>query len=495
MLRNFFKISINLWAKRSTILFFVYLDFILYVLFNFLLKFIEIRSNRNNNTHNASFKEKNSKKFCTRIEFYGTTFENITFIIYYYLFWYNFHKNYTVNFYLKRIAMKLYQTGLNFYNYAFPQTSVHNLYATLYFHVYFGFKFFWKINRLWLIPLSLVFNIINFGLITQSLSFNKIIFLWFSLFMIFYWFISGLVFFIKKYKYGKYTSVIQRFWRRSYILFWLLESCLMLVFIFLTFTASQESFYMYDEIQIYKTHLFSWRFFFLKNLPLILLILLNFFFLLTLKWNNFSKQTNWLIFYTFLLTYVVWIEFYQFFHCINFYCNLNWNYDVDEKLWLLELELQKTRVVNHYVMWLLVLKFWHLLFVYVFWIFFILRSLEKNSITFSLFSVNQQNILILFIMNWFVMIPWFKIYFRKFLDISYYWFYMNKQSLLIRIFFYDLKLFFNEISTDFFKQRFITFNHFSFFYWIESTSRLILNQTKKHFIRNQILNNLVQKFN
>jgi hypothetical protein len=72
-----------------------------------------------------------------------------------------------------------------------------------------------------------------------------------------YWLISGFVFFIKKYQFGKYTSVVQRFWRRTYILFWLIEITTFSVFLFLTINASQESFYMFDQISIFKTHLYS----------------------------------------------------------------------------------------------------------------------------------------------------------------------------------------------------------------------------------------------
>ena len=75
--------------------------------------------------------------------------------------------------------------------------------------------------------------------------------------MVFYWLISGFVFFTKKYKFGKFTSAIQRFWRRSFIIFWLIESSLFIVFIYLLFNASQEPVFAYDFIQIKKMRLFS----------------------------------------------------------------------------------------------------------------------------------------------------------------------------------------------------------------------------------------------
>ena len=73
----------------------------------------------------------------------------------------------------------------------------------------------------------------------------------------FYLLFSGFVFFIKKYQYRLYTSVIQRFWRRTLIIFWAIEGSLFTCFVYLIFNASQEPVHVYDNIQIYKTHFYS----------------------------------------------------------------------------------------------------------------------------------------------------------------------------------------------------------------------------------------------
>lgn len=354
---------------------------------------------------------------------------------------------------------------------------------------FIGLKSIWLHLRFWIIPLTLsIIVFLNFIYI-KALPFNKVIFLWIAVFMIYYWLISGFVFFIKKYQYGKFTSAIQRFWKRSYILFWLLETCLLLVFVYLTFTASQESFYMFDQIQIYKTHLFSWRLFLLKNIPVIILISLGYFLLLTLKWNTFSKHSIWLLVITFLLTYVIWIEFYQFYHVVNFYGNLNWVYDFDDKVWNLELEARRTRIVNNYVMLLLILRFWHLIFVYIFWLFFVLRGCEIKRLRYPLLAANFQNLIILYIMNWITMYPWFKMAFRKYLNQPYTFFNVNNRSLFFRVFFNDIKLFLlNILETNFF----ITKNYFNknFFYFIEWNTSFGNQHIRKHYIKNNVINEL-----
>lgn len=351
---------------------------------------------------------------------------------------------------------------------------------------FLGLKSIWYHLRFWIIPLTLSLIVFFNFMYVKALPFNKIIFLWTAVFMIFYWLVSGFVFFVKKYQYGKYTSAIQRFWKRSYILFWLLETCLLLVFVYLTFTASQESFYMFDQIQVYKTHLFSWRLFLLKNIPVLVLITLTYFLLLTVKWNTFSKNSIWLLVITFLLTYVIWIEFYQFYHVVNFYGNLNWIYDFDDKVWNLELEARRTRIVNNYVMLLLILRFWHLIFVYIFWLFFVLRGCEIKRLRYPLLAANFQNLIILYIMNWITMYPWFKVTFRKYLNQPYSVFNVNNRVSFYRIFFNDIKLFLlNVFETDLFLLK----NYFNknFFYFIEWNSSFYSQHIRKHYIKNVVV--------
>lgn len=329
-----------------------------------------------------------------------------------------------------------------------------------------GFKVIWKGLKLWIVLIILVI-IMYCILVIKSLPFNKIFFSWISVIMFIYWLVSGFVFFFKKYKFGKYTSAIQRFWRRSYILFWLIEGSTFFCFFFFTLNASQESFFMFDQISFFKTHLFSWKLFFLKIFPIVVLILLTYLLMLSLKWNIFNKQGILLLLLTMLLTYIVWLEFYQFIHILNFYGNVNWIFDADEHFWFLEQEPRRTRMVNHYVMLLFVLKFWHIVFIYGFWIFFVLRSFEIKRIRYGILAANFQNFIILYIFAWVFMYPWFKFFLKNFLYSPYYWFYVNNRRLFLRVLFYDFKLIYLSF-TDFFyffKLKFLNFFNSSFFYW------------------------------
>jgi len=354
-----------------------------------------------------------------------------------------------------------------------------------------GWSYIWKALRYWFLALVIGLFIFYYLCVLRLLPFNKVFFEWTCLWMFSYWLLSGFVFFIKKYQFGKYTTVIQRFWRRSYILFWLLEGCLFFVFFYLTINASCELFYMYDQIQIFKTRLFSWRFFIFKLLPLTFLIVLGYIYLLSVRWTTFSKNIMLLVFLTGVLTYVVWIEFYQFFHILNFYGNLYWVYDIEEHTWLLEVEPRRTRIVNHYSNLLMILKFWHIVFIYGFWLFFLLRSCEIKRVRYPLLSANLQNFIILYIFAWVSMYPWFKFYYRKTLDIPYYWFYLNTRNYGVRVFWNDLKLIYYSLTSNFsfdaFFNKIYGFRTFSFFYWTTYNFDTGFNGFKNHFIKNEIL--------
>lgn len=356
-----------------------------------------------------------------------------------------------------------------------------------------GLKYIWLGVRFWIFPLIFFFLVVYVTIVLKALPFNKLMLGWICIIMFVYWLISGFVFFFKKYQFGKYTTAVQRFWRRSYILFWMIEGGTFLVFLFFTINSSQESFYMFDQISVFKTHLYSWKFFLLKIFPLIILIISTYLVLLSLKWNLFSKHSFILLFLTFFLTYTVWLEFYQFFHVLNFYGNLNWIYDIDDHVWTLELEPRRTRIVNHYVMLLFILKFWHIVFIYGFWIFFVLRCWETKRIRYPLLAANFQNFIILYIFAWVFMYPWFKFYFRKFLDSPYYWFYINNRKIFYRIFFNDLKIFYYGLESLFGRYNLnylLKFNHSPFYYWKTLDFSNNFESYRKHIIRDRIIHNL-----
>lgn len=123
------------------------------------------------------------------------------------------------------------------------------------FFIFFRITFFFV--------LFLLFYLL-FTYTLENIPVSKLFFVWGSWGAFLYIFISGFNFFGKKYTYGKYTEALQRFWKRSFSIFWLLEGFVLSAFIFLTFNASSEVVYSFDPQALFKLHLVSLRFFFLK---------------------------------------------------------------------------------------------------------------------------------------------------------------------------------------------------------------------------------------
>ena len=379
------------------------------------------------------------------------------------------------------------------FNSIFVKPNHKNVKSSLIFS-FLGLKSLWSAVRHWTISCVFFFLSLYTLSILKLLPASVTLFQWFALGMFLYWLISGFVFFIKKYRFTRFTSSIQRFWRRSYILFWLIESNLLLVFLYLTVNSTQEAMYMYDQVSFFKSHLFSWKIFIPKLFLVTLLVSWGYLVLLNLKWNIFNKNLMAIVVITIILTYLVWLEFYQIYHISNFYSNFYWNYDLDEKLWSLETDARRTRIVNHYTMILFFLKFWHIVFIYGFWIFFILRSLELTRIRFPIYSSNYQNFVILYVMTWLFMYPWAKFLLNRYIEIPYFWFYVNNREIFSRVFVNDIKLICISLAENLFKKNLRYFYVTDYMYFTSYFSNDYATSLRKTWIRNNIINTINNNF-
>lgn len=276
------------------------------------------------------------------------------------------------------------------------------------------------------------------------------------------------------------------------MVFWIIEGSLFSVFVYLIFNSSQEPVHMYDNLQVYKTHLYSWRFFLPKVITSTFIIVLTYLLLLSLKWNTFSKVNNFVLLITVLLLYIAWLEFYQLFHLMNSYGVSNWVYDFSEHLWNLELEFKRTRIVNHYLTIGLVAKFWHIVFAVVFWVFFIFRGIESSRYRYPLLAANLQNFIIIYVMSWLYMYPWLKNLLRRGMDMPYFWFFINNRRFGFYLFVNDIKLYFFGIL-DFLNCLLnidVYFKNNQFYYWYNSSNLLSNTQYRKHNIRDLFVLNL-----
>ena len=78
---------------------------------------------------------------------------------------------------------------------------------------------------------------------------------------------------------------------------------------------------------------------------------------MTVRWGVFCRQGTIILGITLLVVYILWVEFYQFFHVVSYYGNFFWTYDADEFLWSIELDDRRNRICNNYVTICLCTKF------------------------------------------------------------------------------------------------------------------------------------------
>jgi hypothetical protein len=334
-----------------------------------------------------------------------------------------------------------------------------------FFFLYGIFDFLKKFKIVILIFLfSFLFLI--FLIYLHLVTLNKIIFLWFLVFLNIYWILSTFVFFIKKYNWGRFTTANQRFWKRSLLLIWIIEFFLFGIFFYLTHNANSESFYMLDQLQIYKNFLSPINFF-LVNLSLVTCIIIFLYLcLLNLKWQNFNKLTLVFLIISNILGFILFFECYQFYHLINYYCNIIWEYDIDSEIWSLEFESRKSRTYHHYSILLAILRFWHIIFIIITWFFFFLRALEIGRFRYISVAASLQNFLFLYVFNWIFLFPWLKFFIKYYSMYSYtdlfvhFRFFASYQLFIDFYIFIEYFLFF-----DFFSFQFFFNSVYDYFYW------------------------------
>lgn len=326
----------------------------------------------------------------------------------------------------------LYYAYFAYYLYSFDLKKIFFNHKLLSNHKFFSKNHFFFIGesflyfKLFFISFFLfVFSTLLFlyvQLALEVLPLAKIFFTWLSFFFFLYLLLSGFVFFLKRYNFSKFTTIISRFWKRSFNLFWLLEGFIFVCFIYLTLNSSSEVLYFYDYQALFKTHLFSFRIFFFKLLLITAIISLTYFLLGSFEFLKPSTVSFYILVISGMLLYTTWVEFTQFFHFINFCDYFTWGYNADSYEWVLENEFRKTRIVNNYVLVCVVAKFWHLIIIVLIWFFSANRILENSDSREYLLGANLQNFIILYLLNWIAMYPWFKYLLRKYLNISYLWF-------------------------------------------------------------------------
>jgi hypothetical protein len=247
--------------------------------------------------------------------------------------------------------------------------------------------------------------------------------IYFSVFFVFFWLVSSFNFFLRRYRFGKFTAAIQRFWKRSFVYFWLVEGFLFFLFFYFFLNSSQECTYFYDESSINKLFLLSLINVYISCILILLLIFLLYFLLININNLSFFQELLLIFLSILVFVYVYLVETYQFYFIITLFTPSNLEFDDDLNVWVLVSTIDVVRVKKQYFLVILLLKYWHFLFIFCSFIFFICKSYEQRKLSYQLLSFNLQNLFILLFLTICLNFQWVKWVFWRFFQTSYFWFF------------------------------------------------------------------------
>lgn len=374
----------------------------------------------------------------------------------FYLFIIQFYNNIVSNSYKNSFNNKSYNFfSINSLFLNYTNVFLKKNYVTL--SIYFIKNYFIQIINIIFINLKWIFIsfLISFfyffcSLFYLQLDFTKQIGLWFIILIFFYLLMSTFNNLMNKYKYGKFTSAIQRFWKRTGMIFWLIEGFLFLLFFYYFLNSSQEPLYMFDYSNLNQEFLIGLKTSYKSMILLSIAIYFSFILILNNNYLTYYQNIILLSLISLIIFYTLYIESYQFVYIILKFAEKEWIFDEIDNLWILEFEQNIFRVKQQYFILCLIAKYWHFIFIFISWFFFIVKCFETNKINYTLMGYNIQNLIILYILNLLCLIQWFKYLTKKFLEITYYWFHTQ----------YDEKFFIN-IQNEVFNTLFnlISFNN------------------------------------
>lgn len=378
-----------------------------------------------------------------------------SFNVYKYRYYAMRYKNWR-NFYLSPASFYYYQKASfkeNFFRKIFTKNSflTFNTTARIHYNELISFRYlyitisniFYNFTKTIIVAFFLGGVFFVYCLNYFAVNITRQLGIWFVAGVLFMWLMSGFNFFLKRYQFAKFTSVIARFWKRTSTYFWISEGFLFSIFLYYYLNSSQEPVYMYDFnslIQIYLPNLYT-----IYLNTWLLLFIMTYFYYWVLNISNFTIQQNiaHLIVIILGVLYIYLIESYQFYYLLNYFTESSWIYLNDTNIWVLDHEAPKTRARQQYLIFLLIAKYWHFIFIFLGFLFWVLKTFEQARAFYTLTGWNLQNLIILFWLNFVFVFYWFKWIARRYLDGTYFWFFLDSNLNTLKYFVAELFLVLN----------------------------------------------------
>ena len=280
--------------------------------------------------------------------------------------------------------------------------------------------------------------------------------------MLIFWLFSTFFYFLKIYKFSKFTATTQRFWRRVFNIFWIVEFFWFIVFIFCLFTANHEPVH-YEEDFIYKSlYLGNFEIFGYFVFCIVPVIVLLYFFSISTKYISYLQLIVLFIFISIFIFSFFFIELYQFFNLVTFFGEAIFSFNYNDNFFDVSIEFHRFRPRFAFFCLVLMAKFWHCIFIIFGFFYFILRLVETKKFSIYFFSLNYQNLIILYLMTFVQIISWFKWYFKLVWKKMWFWFFLNPGNYVWIVFFYSCSLYFNCFFYFIYKFFLFFFNFFNY---------------------------------
>lgn len=275
------------------------------------------------------------------------------------------------------------------------------------------------------LALGLVFSglALYLALVYFVVPFGSWVFTGLTLIGVSYTLLSGFVYFTTRTGFGRNTDIGQRFWKRSFSLFWLLEFGLFGTVVYFTLTAPSEVGYGYDTPAVFKAHFFSLPDFFFRAVMFSAML-----FCLSCLLGLNARSRVALVgplhgIIAFLFCGLLYIEVGVFQAYLNYAGFYKWLINVETYEHILESELARSRVIHGFVLFASIVKFWHFLLIAVVWFFYLARYFEYEDTRPALLTSVFQSFLILYGLNFLMLAPYLKYLGRKYMSNPYYWFF------------------------------------------------------------------------
>lgn len=300
----------------------------------------------------------------------------------------------------------------------FPLTSMINIICN------FKVKFALKLLALATLTLLALAN----DLFTGS-SFSQKVLLGLGVGFAIYWTVSIFVFLFKRSIYTSYTVVIQRYWKRALYIFWLLELFLFSIYVYLILVTPTEVEWLLDQPQLFSSNWWDGVLFFNKLIPIISIILLVIVSSYVLINLNFMLLLVLALVITTLISSVLFSDTAQVYLYSVYFSGLSWQFDLDSSVWLINGEVDKTRVVTQYMFLITVLKFWHTVFIAATWLVSTMFLIQSPYVGQGMFAANKQNFFFLYGFAFLWLLFLYQVFANHSYEYVYQWFFVNPWGL------------------------------------------------------------------